>query len=48
VAAIERADQIIVLDEGAVVEKGTHDELIAKSGLYADIYQAQLEEELLR
>ena len=32
------ADQILVLDRGAIVERGTHTELLASSGLYADLY----------
>jgi len=37
-STITQADQILVLDEGSLVECGTHDELLAKSGLYADLY----------
>jgi ATP-binding cassette subfamily B protein len=46
VAAIKDADQILVLDQGALVERGTHDELIAKGGVYNDLYKTQLESEL--
>jgi ATP-binding cassette subfamily B protein len=37
------ADRIIVLDQGAVVESGSHDELIAGKGLYADLFWLQAE-----
>ena len=35
------ADQILVLDAGLIVERGTHDELLLKGGLYADLWQLQ-------
>ena len=35
------ADQILVLDAGLIVERGTHDELLRKNGLYADLWQLQ-------
>ena len=42
IAAVKRADQIAVLDEGRLVETGTHEQLLAKNGLYAELYQTQL------
>src|SRR5690625_3662786 len=44
-ATIKNADQIIVLDDGYLAEQGTHDELIAKQGIYAALYQMQHSEE---
>jgi len=41
VAALALADQVLVLDEGRVVESGTHDELVVLGGLYADIEKRQ-------
>ena len=40
-STILAADVIFVLDRGRVVERGTHDELLAKGGLYAQLYQQQ-------
>lgn len=37
-SAIKNADQIIVMDKGSIVEHGTHDDLIAKEGLYARLF----------
>jgi ATP-binding cassette subfamily B protein len=46
VAAIKDADQILVLDQGTLVARGTHEELIAAGGVYADLYRTQLDSEL--
>jgi ATP-binding cassette subfamily B protein len=39
--AVRGADQIVVLDDGGISEHGTHDELIAASGLYAELFRLQ-------
>ena len=47
ISTVMAADHIIVLDEGRIVEEGTHDELLVRDGLYADMYRRQhLTEEL--
>lgn len=43
-STIEKADCILVMDEGEIVERGTHDDLLAKNGTYARLYQMQFEE----
>jgi ATP-binding cassette, subfamily B, bacterial len=40
-STIRAADQILVLDDGRVVERGCHDELVAAGGLYAELYRTQ-------
>ena len=43
----KRQDQIIVLKDGQIAERGTHDDLLGLSGYYAELYQKQLLEEEL-
>lgn len=43
-STIEHADQVLVLDEGRLVEQGTHAELIARDGLYAHLHRMQFRE----
>jgi ATP-binding cassette subfamily B protein len=47
ISAVRDADLIVVLDEGRIVETGTHASLVERDGVYAEIFQQQaLEEEL--
>jgi ABC-type multidrug transport system fused ATPase/permease subunit len=41
-STVRAAHQILVLDEGKIVERGTHTSLIARNGLYADLTRTQL------
>jgi len=47
VSTVRNADKIAVLHEGSIVEYGTHDELIGRSGYYTELYNKQLLEEEL-
>jgi ATP-binding cassette subfamily B multidrug efflux pump len=41
VSSVKDADHIVVLDDGAILERGSHDTLVAKGGYYADLYRRQ-------
>ena len=43
-STIKNADLILVMREGDVVESGTHDQLMAQGGFYADLYNSQFEQ----
>ncbi|MEM7550211.1 MAG: ABC transporter ATP-binding protein [Bacteroidota bacterium] len=45
VSSAKLAEQIIVLDNGEIVEQGTHDELLEKGGTYSELYEKQLQSE---
>jgi ATP-binding cassette subfamily B protein len=47
VSTVKDADLIVVLEDGRIAERGTHDSLIARGGLYAELYEKQLLEEEL-
>ncbi|HEY9505892.1 MAG TPA: ABC transporter transmembrane domain-containing protein [Gemmatimonadales bacterium] len=44
-STVQRADRLVVLDRGRIVEEGTHEELLGRGGLYARLYQRQFREE---
>jgi ATP-binding cassette subfamily B protein len=48
ISTVKDADKIIVLDDGEIAEEGTHDQLIAKDGIYAELHYKQLLEEELK
>jgi ATP-binding cassette subfamily B multidrug efflux pump len=47
ISTVKKAHKIIVLKEGAIVERGTHESLMSLQGVYADLYRKQLLEEEL-
>ena len=44
-SSILNADQILVLRDGEIIQRGKHDELLAEGGLYSEIYELQLQEQ---
>ena len=44
-STVRNADQILVVDDGRIVQSGTHAELLAEGGLYADLYRTQFTED---
>ncbi|HEX3274373.1 MAG TPA: ABC transporter transmembrane domain-containing protein [Gemmatimonadales bacterium] len=44
-STVQRADRLVVIDRGRILEEGTHAELLAKGGLYARLYQRQFRED---
>jgi ATP-binding cassette, subfamily B, bacterial len=46
-STVLQADQILVIDEGRIVERGTHTDLLAADGLYAELYRTQFERQAL-
>jgi ATP-binding cassette subfamily B protein len=42
-STVREADQILVVDDGRIVERGTHEQLLAAGGVYADLYRTQFE-----
>ncbi len=47
VSTIKNADEIILLDDGKIIERGTHEELLDMQGAYYELYQKQLLEEMI-
>jgi ABC-type multidrug transport system fused ATPase/permease subunit len=45
-STITSCDQIFVIDQGKIIEKGNHDKLLAKKGFYYDLYTTQFQDSL--
>jgi len=43
-STIKNSDMILVMKDGDIIESGTHDELLAKNGFYAELYNSQFDE----
>jgi ATP-binding cassette subfamily B protein len=48
ISTVKNADKIFVLNDGIIAEEGTHNELVEKGGIYADLHEKQLLEEELK
>lgn len=44
-STVRNAHSIVVMDQGQVVDQGTHDELLARGGIYADLHRLQFSQE---
>jgi ABC-type multidrug transport system fused ATPase/permease subunit len=42
-STVQHADQIVVLDKGRIVERGTHDQLLQRGGAYKRLYEMQFD-----
>ena len=42
-STVRKADRLVVLAEGRIIEEGTHDDLVAQGGLYSELYGRQLQ-----
>jgi len=45
-STIRDADQVLVMQAGQIVERGTHEELLARNGLYAELYRRQFRDDV--
>ena len=45
ISTVKDCDEIIVIDEGEIIERGTHDYLLAQNGIYSELHEKQLLEE---
>jgi ATP-binding cassette subfamily B protein len=45
-STIRNADQVLVLERGSIIERGTHDQLLDAGGLYAELYNSQFRRDL--